>query len=456
MLGRERKKKIIYKYKPGQIMVLGFAGVILIGTLLLMTPLSSNNGEVTNFIDCLFTATSSVCVTGLTVVDTSVHWSIFGKVVIITLIQIGGMGFMSIGAIIAFVFGKRINLRERLLLQESLNQSQLSGVVRLIKSVLKLTFFIEFVGAVLLSIVFIPQFGLVDGIGYSIFHSISGFCNAGFDLMGRYSGEFSSVVAYYNNPIVVFTLSGLVILGGLGFPVIVSIKYHRRFSKLDLSAKLVITSTIILLVLGTIIILLGEYNNPNSIGNMSWWDKFQVAFFQSMTTRTAGYATVDLNNFRANTLFIMIVLMFIGASPASTGGGVKTTTVAVIFASVFSFLKNENDIVVFKKRIDFSTLRKALGVFIISIIVLIVGTYIITETQNEKFGLMQSAFEVSSAFATVGLSMAGSANLNDFGKIFISLLMFSGRVGSLTVITYFINDNRVNKIRYPEEKILVG
>lgn len=454
---KKRKKSFLYKYKPGQIMVLGFAGVILAGTLILMLPISSNSGEITNFFDCLFTATSSVCVTGLVVLDTSLHWSVFGKTVIILLIQIGGMGFMSIGALISFIFGTKINIRKRILLQESLNQNQLSGVVRLIRRVLIFTVSIEFVGALLLSTVFIPQFGLIDGIGYSIFHSISAFCNAGFDLMGRHSGEFSSMLMFYNNSIVVLTLSVLVILGGIGFPVLICIKYNKlKFKKYDLSSKLAIITTIILLIIGTMVIFCGEFSNASSIGTMSIVDKLKVAFFQSMTARTAGFATIDFNSFRANTLFVLIVLMFIGASPASTGGGIKTTTLAVIFISVISFLRNENDINVFKRRVDVLTFRKALGVFFIAIAIFVVGTYVLTITQNEKFGLMQSAFEVSSSLATVGLSMAGSSNLNLFGKVFISLLMFLGRVGSLTVFTYFMNDTVQNKIRYPEEKILIG
>lgn len=453
----KKNKSFLSKYRPGQIMVMGFAMVILIGTFLLMLPISSNNNEATNFFDSLFTATSAVCVTGLAVVDTSMHWSIFGKIVIIMLIQIGGMGFMSIGALISFIFGTKINLRERMLLQESLNQNHLSGVVRLIKSVLIFTIWIESIGAILLSIVFIPKFGVLNGIGYSIFHSISGFCNAGFDLMGLHSGAFSSMTIFYDNPIIVMTLSFLVILGGIGFPVMVCIKYNKlKFKKYDLSTKLVLITTIILLVIGTLVIFLGEYTNTKSIGNMSLFNKFQVAFFQSMTTRTAGFATIDFNTFRPNTLFIVIVLMFIGASPASTGGGIKTTTISIIFISMISFLKNENDINIFRRKIDVLTFRKALGVFFIAITIFVIGTYIITITQNEKFGLMESAFEVSSSLATVGLSMAGSSNLNTFGKIFISFLMFLGRVGSLTVFTYFMKDTKQNKIRYPEEKILIG
>lgn len=450
------KKSTQHKFTPGQIMVMGFSSVILIGAILLMLPISSNSGEWTNFIDCLFTSTSAVCVTGLVIFDTSMHWSIFGKTVLITLVQIGGVGFMSISVLIALLFGKKINLRERTLIKEALNQNEISGTVKLVKRVLKITFLIELLGAILLSFVFIPKYGIYYGIGYSVFHSISAFCNAGFDLLGRHTGEFSSLTAYYNNSIIVFTISALVILGGIGYPVMIDIGKNRKFSKLSLSAKLSLITTIALLVIGTILILVGEFNNSGTIGNMGFIDKFKVAFFQSMTTRTAGFGTLDFNQLKSSTLFIMIVLMFIGASPASTGGGIKTTTIAVIFLAVKSFLKNENEITIFKKKIDVMMFRKALGVFIIGLVIFISGTYIISITQGEKYGLMESAFEVSSALSTVGLSMAGSSNLNTFGKIFIALLMFAGRVGSLTVFASFTGAARINKVRYPEEKVLVG
>ncbi|MBC2576011.1 TrkH family potassium uptake protein [Peptostreptococcus canis] len=450
------RKSILYKFTPGQIMVIGFSSVILMGTLLLMMPFSSNSGEVTNFLDSLFTATSAVCVTGLVVVDTSIYWSTIGKAIIAILIQVGGLGFMSITAWIALILGRKINLRERVLIKEAMNQNQISGSVKLVKNVLWMTFTIEMIGAILLSTVFIPRFGVINGIGYSLFHSISAFCNAGFDLMGSHYGEFSSMAAFYNNPIIVFTLSTLVILGGIGYPVMINVITARKFRKISLNSKLVIITTAILLILGTLVIFWGEYNNTESLANMNNWDKFMVSFFQSMTTRTAGFGTIDFNLFRSNTLFILIVLMFIGASPASTGGGIKTTTVAVIFMAVRALIKNEDEISVFRKKLDINIFRKALGVFTIGLFVFIVGTYLITITQGEKFGLMQSAFEVSSAYSTVGLSMAGSYNLNSVGRVIISLLMFAGRVGSLTVFTIFIGDVKTNKIKYPEEKVLIG
>lgn len=456
----DKTKKVytsfLYRLKPAQMMVLGFGSVILIGALLLMTPLATNSGNSTSFIDCLFTATSAVCVTGLIVVDTSIHWSIFGKVVIILLIQIGGLGFMVISASIAIIFGKKINLRQRILIKEALNQNHLSGSVRLIMTVIKFTFIIEAVGALLLSTVFIPQFGLVKGIGFSVFHAISGFCNAGFDLMGQTTGAYSSITSYYNNPIVVFTISALIILGGIGFGVMVCVVGKKKFRDYDLSSKLAIITTLILLLAGTALIFFGEYTNTGTLANLNMWDKFQVSFFQSVTTRTAGYTTIDFTQLREATLFVMIILMFIGASPASTGGGIKTTTVAIIVMAVKSFVKDKNEITVFKKSINKYTFRKALGVFVIAVVTVVTSTYLLTITQGGKFNLLSSAFEVASAFATVGLSLAGSYNLNLFGKILIIFLMFAGRVGSLTVFTIFLHEPEPDNVRYPEGKVLVG
>lgn len=456
----DKTKKVytsfLYRLKPAQMMVLGFGSVILIGALLLMTPLATNSGNSTSFIDCLFTATSAVCVTGLIVVDTSIHWSIFGKVVIILLIQIGGLGFMAISASIAIIFGKKINLRQRILIKEALNQNHLSGSVRLIMTVIKFTFIIEAVGALLLSTVFIPQFGLVKGIGFSVFHAISGFCNAGFDLMGQTTGAYSSITSYYNNPIVVFTISALIILGGIGFGVMVCVVGKKKFRDYDLSSKLAIITTLILLLAGTALIFFGEYTNTGTLANLNMWDKFQVSFFQSLTTRTAGYTTIDFTQLREATLFVMIILMFIGASPTSTGGGIKTTTVAIIVMAVKSFVKDKNEITVFKKSINKYTFRKALGVFVIAVVTVVTSTYLLTITQGGKFNLLSSAFEVASAFATVGLSLAGSYNLNLFGKILIIFLMFAGRVGSLTVFTIFLHEPEPDNVRYPEGKVLVG
>lgn len=445
----------LYILSPGQMMVAGFGFLILLGAVLLASPISSANGTSTSFVDAMFTATSAVCVTGLVVVDTSIHWSIFGKVVIILLIQVGGLGFMTLGTLVALIFGKKINLRQRILIKEALNQDELSGSVKLIKKVLKYTLLIEGLGALLLSFVFIPQFGLLKGVGYSIFTSISSFCNAGFDLMGRVSGEYSSIVSYYNRPLIVFTISALIILGGIGFPVIINVVNKRNFKKLNLNSKLVLVTTAILIAGGFLMIFLGEMGH--ALHGMSLWEKFQVAFFQSVTTRTAGYATIDLTQFRESTLFVMMILMFIGASPASTGGGIKTTTAAILFIAVKSFIKNENEITVQHKRINVFTFRKALGIFIIAITIAVLGVYLLSISQDPKhFDILSYSFEVSSALATVGLSLAGSYHLNGVGKVIIMVLMFTGRVGSLTIFTAFISENKRKRVRYPEAKVLVG
>lgn len=452
-----RYPSLIHRISPAAMMVLGFGSVILFGAFLLMTPLASNSHEITNFIDCLFTATSAVCVTGLVVVDTGVHWSIFGQVVIISLIQIGGIGFMSISTSIVLVLGKKVNLKQRILIKESLNQNEISGAIRLVINVLKFTFLTELVGALILSTVFIPQFGLKKGIGFSIFHSISAFCNAGFDLLGPTTGEYTSLMSYYNNPIIVFTITSLIILGGIGFLVMANVfQRGKKDFRLTLTTKLVLSTTAILLVAGTALIMFGEFNNASSIGNLSLWEKFQLSYFQSVTTRTAGYVTADLTKFREGTLFIMIILMFIGASPASTGGGIKTTTLAVIFMGLRAFLKNENEITVYKRRINVYTFRKAMGVLIVALIVVLTSTYLLNVTQSSKFTLLACAFEVSSAFATVGLSLAGSPNLNLFGKSLVIFLMFAGRVGSLTIVSLFVRAEGKKKVRYAEDKVIVG
>lgn len=446
----------INKLSPPKIMLLGFGLIILIGSILLMFPISSKDGTATNFIDCLFTATSTVCVTGLVVVDTSLHWSIFGKIVIILLIQIGGIGFMSISSLIAVMLGKKINLRHRLLIQESFNQSELSGAVRLILHVMKYTFTIESIGALLLMTVFIPEFGILKGFSYGIFHSISAFCNAGFDLMGSTSGEYASLIKYYNNPIIVFTITSLIISGGLGFTVLVNIKQYYKIKKLSLHTKLVLITTIILIISGTVLIFCGEYKNPETLGNKSLFEKFELAYFQSVTTRTAGYATIEINKMRESTLFIAIMLMFIGASPSSTGGGIKTTTLAVLYLTFRSFMRNDKEVVAFKRRLNTSCLRKALCIFFIAVFTVFTGSYLLTITQNKNFDLLSSVFEASSAYATVGLSLAGSNNLNTIGKFIIICLMYTGRVGSLTILTLLFTDNKEKNIRYPEEKISIG
>ncbi len=453
----DKKHSFISQIGPPKMMILGFATVIIIGAIFLSLPISSASGEFTNFLDCLFTATSAVCVTGLTVVDTSIYWSTFGKVIIIILIQIGGLGFMTLSTSMAFILRKKINLRQRVLIKEQFNETQLSGIVLLVKKVLIITFLIEGIGAIILSTVFIPQFGIIKGIGFSLFHSISAFCNAGFDLMGKTSGEFSSIIDYYNNPIIVFTISTLIIVGGLGFGVIISIaKPKLKFAQYTIGSKIAIITTIILIILGTFFIFAGEFTNPASIQNLSFWDKLQVSYFQSVTTRTAGFATIDLTTFRESTILIMILLMFIGASPGSTGGGIKTTTFAVLLMTLKSLFKNEKEITVFRRRIELFIAKKATGIFFIAVGIISTATYLLMITQYGHYSLTECLFESVSAFATVGLSIAGTPNFNAAGRIIIMFLMFAGRIGTLTLFSFLVHTTKTKPIRYPKGKITVG
>lgn len=450
-------KKPVNRLNPSQIMVIGFATVILIGAILLSLPIATQTGERIPFLDALFTSTSAVCVTGLVVVDTATYWSTFGQVVIILLIQVGGLGFMTISTLFALITKKRINLKERLLIQESLNQIDLSGLVKLSRYVLLMTFTIEGIGALILSTVFIPEFGIIKGIWYSIFHAISAFCNAGFDLMGTVSGPFTSLTKYVNNVTISLTISGLIILGGIGFPVILDVVKNKKPAKFNIHTKVVLVSTAVLILVGMAFILAVEYTNPKTLGELSLKGKLLSSFFQSVTTRTAGFNTIDLTLLHQGSLFVMILLMFVGAAPCSTGGGIKVTTLSTIILSVRSFLVGKEDIEVFERRVSISTVRKSIGVFFIGMVAVLIGIVMISLTEN-SFDLIESAFEVVSAFATVGLSIGGSPNLTIVGKILIMLYMFMGRVGLLTIFLALMSKNSGKKqvIRYPEGKIIVG
>lgn len=449
------------KLQPTQIMVIGFAFIILIGACLLSLPISSQSGKSTDFLTSLFTSTSAVCVCGLVLVDTGTHWSLFGQTVILFLIQIGGLGFVTMAVLFALIAKKKIHLKERLLIQESLNHFDLSGLIKLTKHVLLITFVIETIGAIILSSEFIPQLGIKKGIWYSLFHSISAFCNAGFDLMGPISGKFSSLTSFNNNYTVSLTISALILLGGIGFPVIVEVlkaKKYKNLKKISIHSKIVLTFTITVTIIGTILLLLSESSNYRTIGNFSTGPKFLASLFQCVTARTAGFNTYNLSLMTGSGIFIMIILMFIGASPASTGGGIKTTTLMTIILNVKASILNKEDIEIYGKRLDDSIARKAMGIFFMFISLATFGTLVISMTQPD-FTLIESWFEVTSAITTAGLSIGGTPTLNLIGKVAIISLMFIGRVGSLTILLAFTSKKSKNKtvnIRYPEEKILVG
>jgi len=451
MESKQRFKKALI---PAQMMVLSFAGVIFIGALLLMLPISSQARVVTPFINTLFTATSAVCVTGLVVVDTGTYWSVFGKTVILVLIQIGGLGFMTMTTSIAIVLGKKIGLKNRLVMQEALNQFSISGVIRLTKYVIMATVFIEFIGAVVLSTRFVPIFGWKNGLYYSVFHSVSAFCNAGFDLMGNYA----SLTAFAKDPVVSLTIMILIIFGGLGFAVIADLSTFKSYRKLSLHSKLVILVTSILLISGFLAIFTLEYNNPKTIGDFTLGQKFVASMFHSVTPRTAGFNTLDLNGLTMPSRFITMILMFIGGSPGSTAGGLKTTTFGLMILSIIAVFKGADEINFAGRRIAKEAVSRALTIVFISAIWIVSMTFLLTVFEP-MHSLESIVFESLSAFGTVGLSLGLTPQLGFMGKIILTLMMFFGRLGPLTIVLALskkASKSGRDLLRYPEGKIIVG
>lgn len=434
---------------PPRLIALSFVLVILIGSILLTLPISSATGEFTNPLDSTFTATSAVCVTGLVTKNTYEHWSSFGQLVIITLIQIGGLGFMTWAILISLVMKKRITLKERLIIHEQMNTISLKGMVKLIIYVLKATFVIELVGAILLSFTFIPQFGLLKGAWYSIFHSISSYCNAGFDIIGP-----NSISPYVKSIAVVLPISFLIILGGIGFNVFMDITSKKTFKKLAAHSKLVLTMTAHLLIGGTIIFFILEYSNEQTIKYFTLPEKILASFFQSVTTRTAGYSSINQDLIRDSSAIVSIILMFIGGSPAGTAGGIKTTTLGLLLYSTKSEIKGTEDVVLFQRRIPISTIRKALAIVMISMTWVMGVSLILTITEKTMF--INILYEVTSAFGTVGLSRALTPSLTVIGKLLIMLTMYLGRLGPLTLAFAFYKKERKEQYREPKGDILVG
>lgn len=452
--------KIVGKFKLSavQILALGFILVILIGGTILSLPISSNSGQSTDFIDSIFTATSAVCVTGLVTLDTATHWNYFGRTVIIILIQIGGLGFMSFTTLIAIFVGRKITLKERLLLREALNTFNIQGMVKLLKYIVSFTFLVELLGALLLATQFIPQFGWWKGIYYSVWTAISAFCNAGFDLMGTVSGQFSNLTSYQNNPVVIYTVSALIIIGGLGFVVWSEFYNYKEKKKLSLHTKVVLLVTVVLLFGGAILMFIFEYNNPATLGPMPLGEKINNAFFASVTTRTAGFNTISTAGMTQAGSFLTILLMFVGGSPGSTAGGLKTATLGILVVTLISIIKGREDVEVFKKRISKETVYKAFAIFFLSLMLVITVIILLCATQKgEPF--MWIVYEAVSAYGTVGLSLGLTPHLNSIGKIIIMITMYLGRVGPMTVLLALTSKMQKNKkvgIKYPEDKILIG
>lgn len=447
-----KTRNIKNRFTPVQILAIGFAVVIFLGALILSLPISSASGESTNLIDCFFTSTSAVCVTGLVTLDTGTYWSTFGKTTILILIEIGGLGFMSFATLIFLLLGKKITLKERMIMQEAMNYFSLQGLVKMVQRVLIFTFSVQVVGALLLSIQFIPQFGVSTGIFYSIFHSVSAFCNAGFDLMGNYS----SITSYYNNPLVILTISGIIVVAGMGFFVWIDLFSYRKTKRLSLHTKIVLTMTLILILVGAVLMYLFEMNNPNTMASFSQKDKIINSLFAAITPRTAGFNSISTSDMTGAGQFLTIILMFIGGSPGSTAGGIKTVTAGVIVLTMISFIRGKEDVVAYKRRINKVTVHKALVIFVISLFLVITVTMILSITEPTAL-FDQVLYEATSAFATVGLSTGLTGKLSTIGKIIVAITMYFGRVGPLTIALALGNNKKKRgTIRYPEDKILVG
>ncbi|SCJ56084.1 Ktr system potassium uptake protein B [uncultured Clostridium sp.] len=439
------------KLKGVQILALGFLAVILIGGIILTLPISSASGESTNFLDALFTSTSAVCVTGLVTLDTGTHWSMFGQTIIMLLIEIGGLGFMSFTTLIAIILGKKITLRDRLILQDAMNTFSIQGLVKMVQYVLTFTVTVQLSGALLFSTQFIPQYGIFKGLFYSLFHSISAFCNAGFDLFGN----FSSLTSYSSNWVVILVASALVIIGGIGFAVWIEIYNFKSIKKLSLHSKMVILVTAVLIVGGTILMFIFEHNNPNTLANMNMGDKVVNSFFAAVTPRTAGFNSISTDGMTNAGNLLTIILMFIGGSPGSTAGGIKTTTIGVLLVTVICVIKGRDDAEVFKKRFPKELIYKAFTLFFIGGFLVIGATMLLSYTEQGA-SFLSLLYETTSAFGTVGLTVGLTQQLSEVGKVLIMIMMYLGRVGPLTVVLSLMRNKNNNGVRYPEGKILIG
>lgn len=415
-----------------------------------MLPVSSESGEITHPVDALFTATSATCVTGLSVVDTADHYSLFGEAVILILIQFGGFGFMTLATLFLLALGRRIGLRERILIRESLGVERLGGVVKIVRQITFFTFIVEILGAALVYISVSTRYTPGIAIWKSVFQSISAFNNAGFDLFGG----FRSLTGFQGDPLIILTTAGLIILGGISYLVIADIARVRTFGHLSLDSKLVITTTIFLLALGTVVIFLTEMNNPATLGPLPLSQKILNAFFHAVTPRTAGFGTLNVGGFAVYSLFFTMFLMFIGGASGSTAGGIKVNTFGMLIATIIGTFRGNEEAGAFGRQFTIQQIYRALTLVIFSMTLIAGFVFVLSIT--EKFSFLQLLFETVSAFGTVGLSTGITPELSAPGKVLISLVMFIGRVGPLTLILSLAQRQRVTEFSYPQEAIRIG
>ena len=451
-----RKNK--FELSTTQVILLSFLITILLGSLLLSLPISTQSGKSVPYIDALFTATTATCVTGLVTLPTVSTWSVFGQVVILVLIQIGGLGIITIMSGFMIMMNKKLGINDRILLQDSFNLNTMSGLAQFVKRVLLGTFIIEGIGALLYMVAFVPKFG-ARGIWISVFNSISAFCNAGIDVLAE-----NSLCDYATNPLVNVVTSALIILGGLGYVVwwdVISVvktrtrKNKRVFRHLTLHSKIALTVTAALILAGGVLIFAFEYSNSQTIGNMSLFDKLQVSFFQSVTTRTAGFASVPQENLTTASSILSLVLMAIGGSPVGTAGGIKTVTVAVLVCSAFSTIRNNKDATIFERRVANGSIRRAVAVVTCFGLICLTATLLLSATNG--LSAIDVLYETVSATATVGLSRSITPTLNTFGKIIIIVTMYLGRIGPISLaIALGSKKKSLNVISDPIEEISIG
>lgn len=443
-------KKLKLSYT--QIIALGTFIIILFGSILLSLPIASRSGEATPFLNSFFTAASATCVTGLVIYDTYTHWSIFGQFVILVLIQIGGLGFMTIVTMFSIFLKRKIGLRERRLLMESASTMRIGGIVLLIKKISIGTLIFEFIGAIFLATRFCPDMGFKIGLYNALFHSVSAFCNAGFDIMGKY-GQFTSLTMYSDDVIVNLTIMILIIIGGIGFLVWDDIGNNfLNFKKYQLHTKIVLSTTAILIIVGAFLFYVLEANGL--FYNKSLTEIILGCLFQSVTPRTAGFNTISVSNLSESSSFLTILLMIIGGSPGSTAGGIKITTLVVLIIASISSAKHTSDLSIFKRRLEDNALKRASSITVIYMFTAFVSTIVICATQT--FSLKEVMFEVFSAAGTVGLSLGITPHLNSLSKIIIIFLMYGGKVGSLSMALVLAEKRELVPLSRPIEKIIIG
>ena len=445
-----RKRRVV-NVNPTRVIALMFAAIILVGTLLLMLPLSSQSGKSAAFLDALFTATSATCVTGLIPFDTGANWSGFGQAVILCMIEVGGLGFMSAASLFIFLLRRKVGLRQRMVMAQALSLNDMEGVVNLQKWVLGGSLSIQAIGATILTLRFLPRYGWGKAIWYGVFHSVSGFCNAGFDIFGT----GNSLLEQNSDPVVLITLMGLIVVAGLGFFVWEELTRVRKFRNFSVYTKLVLITTGVLILGGAVLFMILEWNNPGTIGNMSAGDKVLNSFFQSVTLRTAGFASVDQAALTPASKGLSLILMLVGGSSGSTAGGLKTVTFMVLLLFLWTRMRGKNTVTAFRRTIPGEKVMDAMTIAFIMIILALLGAILISGTSPVDF--TDALFETVSALATVGVTAGVTASLSIPAQILIVIFMYFGRVGVLTIsLGFLMGDKAEDRIRYANTNLLIG